>query len=113
MRSWHTALQGPLASFLPQIITEELCVRGRLPGLRRQCRTRQDRARLLHGLMITNQKKTGRLSYRVSRGDRVLGLLILEHLQGNPLTLNTKHSPVPKKHSLPPNLFLSLQSVDR
>lgn len=42
-----------------------------------------------------------------------LGLLILEHLQGNPLTLNTKHSPVPKKPSLPPNLFLSLQSVDR
>lgn len=49
----------------------------------------------------------------VSRGVGVLGLLILEHLQGDPLTLNTKHSPVPKKPSLPPNLFLSLQSVDR
>lgn len=31
----------------------------------------------------------------------------------SPLTLNTKHSPVPKKDSLPPYLFLSLQSVDR
>lgn len=29
------------------------------------------------------------------------------------LTRNTKHSPVPKKPTLPPNLFLSLQSVDR
>ena len=29
------------------------------------------------------------------------------------LTLKTKHSPVPKKPSLPPNLLLSLQSVDR
>lgn len=64
----------------------------------------------LHSVLEGRLKCSEHLRKREQLGQEGVARGIPHSVQ---LTLKTKHSPVPKKPSLPPNLVLSFQSVDR